>query len=107
MTHISMTHICLAICDIKFKELHQSLEKLQQMVHDFQRLLQDEETNSLTCAHLLYHFGLVRSVTNLIRRPGRTLTNDQLLQINEQEHNQRPNWWTDYFLFTKKVRCMQ
>jgi len=52
------------------------------MVHDFQRLLQEEETINLTCAHLLYHFGLVRSLTNLIRRPGRDYSNDKLLEIN-------------------------
>ena len=74
--------IILGIDDIGFEELHKKLDKLQQMVHDFQRLLQEEETINLTCAHLLYHFGLVRSLTNLIRRPGRDYSNDKLLEIN-------------------------
>ena len=72
----------LGIDDIGFDALHKHLDKLQQMVHDFQRLLQEEETINLTCAHLLYHFGLVRSLTNLIRRPGRDFSNDKLLEIN-------------------------
>ena len=72
----------LGIDDIGFDSLHKHLDKLQQMVHDFQRLLQEEETINLTCAHLLYHFGLVRSLTNLIRRPGRDFSNDKLLEIN-------------------------
>ena len=92
------------------------------MVHDFQRLLQEEETINLTCAHLLYHFGLVRSLTNLIRRPGRDFSNDKLLEINSLDpvspstSPQSPDsklifqairskeypWWARYFKFAKK-----
>ena len=83
----------------------------QKKVHTFQRLLQDEET-PFTCALLLYHFSLVKSVTNLIRRPGRFISNSKLLEIDHEiglmsstdEKNNKYPWWAPYFLFTKKVK---
>ena len=94
---------------IKWEDLHKQLESLQAQVHTFQRLLQDEET-TFTCALLLYHFSLVKSLTNLIRRPGRFISNSKLLQIDaeiskmtDEEKKEAYPWWASYFLFTKKV----
>ena len=72
-----------AIQQIDFETLQNKLETLQQNVHDFNRFMREDESINLTCAHLLYHFGLVRSLTNLIRRPGRDFDNIELLKINK------------------------
>lgn len=97
----------LPLEEIRFDSLFERLANLQEQVHTFQRLSQEDESLKLTCADILYYFGLVRSLTNIIRRPARHFSLDEMLSINAnieelKASNQYP-WWHDYFQFVKKA----
>ena len=64
----------------------------------------EDPSLNLTCADILYYFGLVRSLTSIIRRPARHFSLEEMLRINasaEQRHLHV--WWEDYFQFVKKA----